>query len=97
MHRRVAATHTQENTHKQNNNTPAASSPNAETDRLLPGGAAGLLWRDWSIAPGVALCDAKDRGFVYTLAFKKQPQVCLCVVCVSLCVCLWGGAVARAA
>lgn len=43
--------------------------------RLLPGGAAGLLWRDWAIAPGVAVCDAKGKGFTYTLGFRKQPQV----------------------
>jgi hypothetical protein len=42
--------------------------------RLLPGGLKGALWRDWSIAPGVAVSSDKDMGFTYTLAFRKQPQ-----------------------
>ncbi|GBF89330.1 hypothetical protein Rsub_02207 [Raphidocelis subcapitata] len=42
---------------------------------LLPAGAPGLLWRDWSIAPGVALSSDPKLGFAYTLAFRKQPQI----------------------
>jgi hypothetical protein len=42
---------------------------------VLPAGAAGLLWRDWCISPGIALSSEKDAGFTYTLGFRKQPQV----------------------
>jgi hypothetical protein len=50
---------------------PAVKNPRA----LLPGGLAALLWRDWSVAPGVALTDSSERPFDYTLTLRKQPQV----------------------
>ncbi|KAI8466491.1 MAG: hypothetical protein J3K34DRAFT_433543 [Monoraphidium minutum] len=46
-----------------------------DAGRILPAGAKGLLWRDWAIAPGIALSSDKDAGFTYTLGFRKQPQI----------------------
>lgn len=46
-----------------------------DAGRLLPAGAAGLLWRDWSIAPGIAVSSDAGAGFCYTLGFRKQPQI----------------------
>lgn len=64
---------------RQRNNPPARDRSLRPTDqnnraRLLPAGAPGLLWRDWSIAPGVAISSDPQLGFSYTLAFRKQPQ-----------------------
>lgn len=46
-----------------------------DTDAFLPAGLRTLLFRDWALAPGVAVSSDRGAKFKYVLGLKKNPQV----------------------